>query len=125
MTHVGSHWANLWFAVDQQNWPLADFYLSETRSNLKWAVRARPFRDTAAGKIDLGAIAEGLDNAQLKQMKEAIAAKDKAQCVKLYDQTLEVCYSCHKASEKVYLRPHRPTAPETRMINFDPNAKVP
>ncbi len=35
MTHVGYHWTNLWFALNKQNWPLADFYLSETRNNLK------------------------------------------------------------------------------------------
>ena len=32
------------------------------------------------------------------------------------------CYSCHKASEKGYLRPRIPEHPATTMINFDPNA---
>jgi hypothetical protein len=55
MTHVAYHWSNLWFAVDQENWPLAEFYLSETRNNLKWAVRAKPFRDTASEKaVEVG-----------------------------------------------------------------------
>jgi hypothetical protein len=40
MTHVGYHWTNLWFAIEKENWPLAEFYLSETRANVKWAVRA-------------------------------------------------------------------------------------
>ena len=112
MTHVGYHWSNLWFAIDQENWPLADFYLSETRNNIKWAVRVRPFRQTSKGeKVNLGGIAEALDNTEFKQMKEAITRKDKSRCVKLYDETLTVCYACHKASEKTYLRlagrPHR------------------
>jgi hypothetical protein len=125
MTHVAYHWSNLWFAVDQENWPLAEFYLSETRNNLKWAVRSKPFRDTASGKIDLGSILEAIDNTQLKQFKEAIGKKEKARSVQLYDETLTFCYACHKSSEKPYLRPQRPTAPETRIINFDPNAKDP
>src|ERR1700733_3497448 len=37
MSHLAYHWSNLYFAVQNENWPLADFYLSETRSNLKWA----------------------------------------------------------------------------------------
>jgi hypothetical protein len=125
MTHVAYHWSNLWFAVDQENWPLAEFYLSETRNNLKWAVRAKPFRDTASGKIDLGSILEAIDNTQFKQFKEAIGKKEKARSVQLYDETLTFCYACHKSSEKPYLRPQRPNAPETRIINFDPKAKDP
>ena len=39
MKDVAYHFTNLWFAGQKQNWPLADFYLSETRSHLHWAVR--------------------------------------------------------------------------------------
>src|SRR5438477_13058917 len=39
MKDVGYHFANLWFAGQKKNWPLAKFYLDETRSHLKWAVR--------------------------------------------------------------------------------------
>jgi hypothetical protein len=125
-THVGYHWSNLWAALGQENWALADFYLSETRSNLAWAVRVKPERKSSAGeKVDLKAIFEALDNSQLKEMKAAIGKKDKTRCVKLYDDALAGCYACHKASEKPYLRPQRPTAAEVRIINFDPNVKDP
>jgi hypothetical protein len=30
MKDVGYHFANLWFAAEKKNWPLADFYASET-----------------------------------------------------------------------------------------------
>jgi len=126
MSRLSYHWGNLWFAVAEGNWPLADFYLGETRNNLKWAVRTKPIRKDSAGKIvDLGSIAQALDNAQFTDLKKAIDAKDRARCVKLYDEALTGCYACHKASEKPYLRPQRPTAAETRIINFDPNAKTP
>ena len=91
MTHVGYHWTNLWFAVEKENWPLAEFYLSETRANLKWAVRAKPIRKTAAGDVNLGNIAEALDNTEFTQMKTAIGKKDKDRCVKLYDQAMQFC----------------------------------
>jgi hypothetical protein len=125
MRLVSYHWGNLWFAIREKNWALAEFYLGETRNNLHWAVRARRYRDTKAGKIDLKAIAEALENAQLKDMQKAIAARDRDRCVKLYDDALTGCYACHTASEKPYLRPQRPTAPETHVINFDPRAREP
>jgi hypothetical protein len=126
MSHLAYHFSNLWFAVDRENWPLADFYLSETRSNLKWAVRAKPIRKDSAGKdVDLRPIAESIDNGPLTDLKKAIAAKDRPHCVKLYRDTLTLCYACHKASEKPYLRPQVPTAPEVQIINFDPKATWP
>jgi len=30
---VGYHFANLWFAAEKQNWPLANYYLEEKRSH--------------------------------------------------------------------------------------------
>lgn len=126
MTHLAYHYSNLWFAADKENWPLAEFYLNETRANLKWAVRAKPVRKTKAGQVvDLAAIAQALDNSQFTEMKKLIDAKDKPAFAKLYRDTLNVCYACHKASEKPYLRPQLPEAPESRMINFDPNATEP
>jgi hypothetical protein len=125
MSHLGYHWSNLWFALEQEHWTLADFYLSEVRSNLKWAVRVKPERVVDKQKVDLKSIAESFDNGQLTPMKAAVAKKDKKKCVELYDDSLSVCYSCHKASDKPYLRPRRPEAPEARVINFDPKAKKP
>ena len=126
MSHVGYHFTNLWFAADQENWPLADFYLGEARANVKWAVRSKPFRKGPNGEnVDLGAIAQALDNTNFGGLKKAIDAKEKAQFVTLYTETLSACYACHKASGKPYLRPQIPTSPEVRIINMDPNAKTP
>jgi len=125
MTHVGYHWTNLWFALDKMNWPLAEFYLSETRANLKWAVRTKPLRKTAAGVIDLGNIAQALDNTQFAQLKDAIGKKDRERGVKLYDEAMQGCYACHKSSEKPFLVLQRPQTPEVNVINFRPEAKGP
>src|SRR5438128_5684363 len=35
MKDVGYHFTNLWFAGQKKNWPLAKFYLEETRSHLR------------------------------------------------------------------------------------------
>jgi hypothetical protein len=125
MKDVGYHFANLWFAGQQKNWPLAKFYLDETRSHLKWAVRIIPVRKTKAGDLDLNGILQALDNTFLSQIQKSIDAKDAAQFVTTYRQTLEGCYACHKAAEKPYLRPKIPEQPEARIINFVPEAKWP
>ncbi len=127
MSHLAYHFTNLWFAADEENWPLADFYLGETRANLKWAVRVKPRRKDPEGKetVDVKAIAESVDNGPLTQLKAAIDAKDKKAFARVYNDTLTACYACHKASFKPYLRPQVPRAPEVRVINFDPKAKEP
>jgi len=125
MKDVGYHFANLWFAGQRRNWPLAKFYLDETRSHLKWAVRIVPVRKTKAGEVDLRGILEAVDNTMLSEIQQAIEKQDVKQFGDTYKQTIEGCYSCHKASEKPYLRPQIPEQPEARIINFEPEAKWP
>ena len=123
MKDVGYHFANLWFAGQKKNWPLARFYLDETRSHLKWAVRIIPVRKTKAGDVDLRGILEAVDGSMLAEIQKAIQAEDIAKFTNSYRLSLEGCYSCHTASEKPYLRPQIPEQPEARVINFDPDAK--
>jgi hypothetical protein len=125
MKDVGYHFANLWFAGQQKNWPLAKFYLDETRSHLKWAVRIIPVRKTKAGDLDLKGILDAVDSTFLSELQKTIDARDTEKFTATYKQTMEGCYACHKSSEKPYLRPQIPEQPETRIINFNPEAKWP
>jgi hypothetical protein len=126
MSDVGYHFTNLWFAVQGQNWPLAEFYWSETKSHLHWAVRIKPIRkDNAKRDVNLPAILQALENGPLKQLGDAIAAKSPEKFVSAYRFTLENCYACHKASEKPYLRPQIPRFPQVSIINFDSKADWP
>jgi hypothetical protein len=120
MKDIAYHFSNLWFAGQAQNWPLAGFYLSETRSHLGWAVRIRPVRRTTTGEIDLRGILDGMDRSLLTGMQRTIEARDLAAFSKAYRDTLSACYACHQASEKPYLRLRVPEAPEGRMIEFSP-----
>ena len=70
MKDVGYHFSNLWFAGQKQNWPLAKFYLDETRSHLRWAVRIIPVRKTKAGDLDLKGILDAVDNTLLAQIRD-------------------------------------------------------
>ena len=126
MADVGGHFANLWFAGTAANWPLADFYLNETRSHLSWAIRRIPIRKDNKGRdINLVSILEAFENSQLTQLKAVIDRKDEPGFERIYKESLTACYSCHKAADKPYLRPRVPAEPETRIINFDPKADWP
>lgn len=120
MKDVAYHFSNLWFAGQAQNWPLAGFYLNETRSHLRWAVRVRPVRRTTTGDLDLRSILDGLDRTLLATLQKTIEGRDTVAFAKAYRDMVSGCYSCHQASEKPYLRPRVPDAPEGRMIEFSP-----
>lgn len=126
MQDVDYHFCNLWFAANQGNWPLASFYFNETRSHLRWAVRIIPVRkDNAGQEVKLQDILQAVENSPLKQVEEAIQAKDREKFVAAYEFTLTTCYSCHKAADKPYLRPRIPDHPASAVMNFDPNAAWP
>ena len=126
MSDVGYHWANLWFAGEKKNWPLATFYLQETRQHILWTIRLRPVRKGADGKdVNLVPIFEGIDTSAFKAMAEAIQQQNAQTFAAAYRVAREACYGCHKASGKPYLRPMIPTASAQTIINFDPAATWP
>jgi hypothetical protein len=126
MADVGDHFANLWFAGTAENWPLADFYLGETKSHLRWAVRRIPIRKDNRGQdINLTNILEAFENSELTRLKQAVDHKDRSAFEAVYKESLTICYACHKAADKPYLRPQIPTEPASRIMNFDPKAQWP
>ena len=121
MKDVAYHFANLWFAGQKTNWPLAEFYWSETRSHLRWAVRIIPVRKGPQGnEIRLTEILDPIDKTSLQQVGEAIKAKDVAKFGEAYQQMLDSCYACHLASGKPFLRLQIPQQPEVPIIRFEP-----
>lgn len=121
MKDVAYHFTNLWFAAQKQNWLLADFYLSETRSHLRWAVRIIPVRKTPQGQeLHLADILEPMDKSVLTELQATIAAHDSEAFRAKYEQTLATCYSCHVAAGKPFLQLQIPKQPEVQIIRFDP-----
>ena len=122
MADVGYHWANLWFAAEQNNWPLAEFYFNESRQHIQWTIRIRPIRKDLDGRdVDLKAIFDAVDTSTLAAVKAAIAEKDRVKFVGAYKVALDGCYSCHKASGKPFLRPIVPHVPG-QAIDFAPDS---
>lgn len=125
MVSVAYHFNNLWFAAEKRNWPLAEFYLNETRSHLRWAVRVIPIRKNTAGQeVQLGGILEALENTQIEQLRESIKAKDHPAFVDAYKAVLEGCNACHGASEKDFIHAVIPRRPAEFMVAFEPTAVI-
>ena len=115
------HFTNLWFAARQQNWPLADFYLGETRSHLRWAVRIIPVRQTPQGQeLQMADLLDPMDKSVLQELQATIAAKDSEAFRTKWVQTLTSCNACHVAAGKPFLRLQIPLQPEAQIIRFAP-----
>jgi hypothetical protein len=121
MLDVGYHWANLWFAVQKKNWPLAKYFFDEARQSIRWTVLIRPVRQRSnGGTVDVKGIFNAMDISAFATVQLAIEDQDEAEFVAAYKSTLEACHSCHVASEKAYVRPMIPTAPPSTLIDFNP-----
>jgi hypothetical protein len=122
MIDVDYHFSSLWFAAQNANWPLAAFYLNETKSHLGWAVRIRPVRKLSTGQaFELQPMLQGIENSSLAGIKTAIDQKDQRAFEAAYRQGMTECHACHTRAEKPYLRPRIPEAPAARMIDMKPN----
>jgi len=126
MVDVGFNVTNLYFAGQKKNWPLANYYLGETRNRIRWETYLNPGpKGTDGNPVDMKSTFDGIDNGSLTQLKNAIAAKDSKQFNDSYKHLLEDCYSCHKAANRPYLRPQIPSEVAQTIINADPNASWP
>lgn len=122
MKDVAYHYANLWFAGQRENWLLADFYWSETRSHLRWAMRIIPIRKDPQGReVRVADMLAGIEAAALEPLHTAIKDKDRAKFVDAYQQMMASCYACHVASGKPFLRMQIPKQPAEAMIQFEPS----
>jgi hypothetical protein len=122
MKDVGYHFANLWFAGKNQSWPLAEFYWSESRSHLRWAVRIIPVRkDIQGNDIKLSEILDPIEKSSLEELHKAINEKNGEKFEAAYKQMLDSCYSCHLAVGKPYLKLQIPQQPEAPIIKFEPS----
>jgi len=120
------HFANLWFAGQAGNWPLANYYFSEGRNHIRWLIRIVPNPKGPDGNpVDVKGIFDGLDTTTFADLKKVIDEKDAQKFPEAYRTTLESCYQCHKAVGRPYLRLMVPKTVPQPIINLDPAATWP
>ena len=62
MHDVGYHWANLWFAAEKKNWPLATYFFNEARQAMRWTILIRPVRQLpGGGTVNIKGIFDAVD----------------------------------------------------------------
>src|SRR5690349_17424396 len=77
MVDVGYHAANLWFAVQKKNWPLANYYWGETRNRLRWEVALNPGpKGTDGNPVDMKGTLDGIEHGSLAKVKDTIDQKN-------------------------------------------------
>jgi hypothetical protein len=126
MADVAFQYANLWYAGEAENWPLARFYYNETRGRIRWFLRLSPTAKTPDNEVvDLAGIFDGVDTSSLADVRKAIEAGDRVAFERTYRVMLESCYSCHKSVGRPYLRPMVPTEHPQSIINYSASADWP
>ena len=117
MIDVEYHFANLWFAGKDSNWPLATFYLNETRSRVQWALRIRSVRKLASGQdLDLKPLADAFEATGITAIRAALDAHNVKAFDAAYRAALAQCHACHVAAEKPFLNPQIPQHPASPLI---------
>jgi cytochrome c553 len=79
----------LWYAGAVQNWPLANYELTQIRANIVDAKRLYPNNS----KSDMTRMSPAGD-----ELEKAIEAKDSAKFVQAFGKLTNACNSCHEAS---------------------------
>jgi hypothetical protein len=120
MTQVAYNFGNLWFAAHAENWALAQFYFSETRTRMRWAMRIAPVRRLSTGEIELEPLLAMLEANQLPALERALSQRDVERFERAYQDVMDACEGCHAASDKAYLRLRVPDRPPEPLIDFRP-----
>lgn len=119
MTQVAYNFSNLWFAVEAENWALANFYVNETRVRLRWAIRISPTARTPGGQVDYQPFLDQVEEPYLAEISQMIADQNAEGFAATYDDTLNACYGCHVGVGRDYLTLSRPTRPAEALIDFN------
>ena len=106
----------LWFAGDQLNWPLAAYSLDAIKEGIADMVVLRP-RYKGESIVEM---LNGLTAEPLRDLEEAVAAKDRAGFVQAYDGLTDSCNVCHRNHDYGFIVIARPTVPALTNQRYEP-----
>ena len=118
MTLTQMRHIKLWFAGQSENWPLASYELDELNEGFDDLATYHPTHKDA--QLPIPQLIEKIIKTPIKQLDEAVNAKDQEGFMKAFDQLTEGCNSCHQATKFGFNVVARPTAnPYTNQV-FQP-----
>jgi hypothetical protein len=91
MSGIQMHHAKLWFAGQNQNWPLADFEVHEMLESLE------DIQKFCSDRPEVKAI--GMINPAIDSVNKAISQKDLVSFKSSFTLLTNTCNNCHKATE--------------------------
>jgi hypothetical protein len=105
----------LWFAGDQQNWPLAAYALDAVKEGVADIKVLRP-RYKGESIVEM----LNLTAKPLQDLEHAVERKDSALFIQAYDSLTESCNVCHRNHDYGFISIQRPTDPAWTNQRFRP-----
>jgi hypothetical protein len=119
MLVIQAHHAKLWFAARAQNWPLAEYQLSELKEVLSDVQEMVPtYKSVPVGQM-IDAIATG----PIAELEKAVEEKKFRSFAAAYNKLTAACNDCHKAASRGFIVIHRPTRSAFPNQDFRPAGK--
>ena len=113
MLEIQLHFAKLYYASEARNWDLALFERNEIEGNLQSVALLRP----EERGVGIAGIIEAFRNTQLAAMSEAIEVKDRGLFRKAYQDSIQMCNTCHEATGRSFITitiPNNPPVPNQK-----------
>lgn len=116
MTELQLRHANLWFAGDAENWPLAGHQVHELEELLEKTAEYHPdYRGVRVGEL-----LEAMTGTSVAALNAAVDARDAAAFRAAFDDLTERCNACHTVAERGYLVIQRPRVPPLDNLRYTP-----
>jgi hypothetical protein len=106
MTLTQMRHAKLWLAGDAGNWPLAAYELDELKEGFDDLVAYHPTHKDSP--VPIGQVVPKMMSAPLKDLEDAVAARDRERFTRAFDDLTKGCNGCHQATKfgfNVVVRP--------------------
>lgn len=116
MTQIQHRHANLWFAGEAANWPLADYMLHELEELVAEVEELHPVYEGVQVALLLGEVT----HPAVEAMEGAVAGQDREGFVRAFDALTAACNSCHLSSDRGSIVIQRPTTPPLTNLRFSP-----
>ena len=107
MSHIQRHANKLYFAGQNENWPLASFYVHELEESMEEVEHGHIEEDG----INISKLMKSIGLPALKTMEEAVEGKSKVAFTSAYTNLVSNCNTCHQSAAHPYIVIINPTTP--------------
>jgi hypothetical protein len=107
MNGIQLHFSKLYYASEGRNWDLARFERGEVEEGLEKLAALRPQENG----VNIAGIAGAFKDTQLVALNDAIDMKDRGMFREAYQQSMQMCNTCHQSTGRPFIFITTPTNP--------------